>query len=418
MKNPTRFIANRLSKANKQGQEMSRPAVKIASLSMIIGLSIMILSVAIVLGFKREVRNQIIGFGGHIQISAFGNFFNDNTDNPISVDTSLITRLNSIRSVKCSQPVAHTAAMIKTDTDFKGIILKGVDSLYNWDFFQSNLIAGKLFIETVDSTAIPNGALISKSISMRLGLGVGDRITLYFFKDRLRARKLTITGIYHTSFAEYNDTYIITDAATVQRLNKWSKDQFSSIELLVNDFSTLTATSDQVFLSIGNQFSDTHPSFRIQTIEEIAPTMFDWLEMLNINTIIILILMILVSGFCMISGLLIIILERRETIGILKALGANNFFIRKIFIWHSVKLILNSMAWGNAIALTLIFIQWQWHIIPLDPSSYYVDHVPVFLNLLLLISLNIAAFIASFLMMIAPTYLATQISPAEAMKAD
>lgn len=396
---------------------MSRPAIKIAKLSMVIGLVVMMLAVAVVLGFKREVREQIIGFGGHIQITPFANFYNDDHSEPIVVNDSLITVLSNIENVRRTQAIAMTAAMIKTDSDFKGIVLKGVDSLYDWTFFNKNMVEGRSFIAQGDSTeVVKNGAIISQAVSKQMGVGVGDKITFYFFKERMRARKLTITGVYSTSFTEYDNTFIITDAKIVQQLNKWDASQFSAIEILVDDYDEILNTSDDIFLGIGNRFQNGRIAYNIKTIQEVAPVMFDWLDMLDINTIIILILMILVSGFCMISGLLIIILERRDTIGLLKALGANNSFIRRIFLWQSSKLIFKSMLWGNVIACLIIFVEWQWQVIPLNAEYYYVDHVPVYMNLGIFCAINVGVFAVSTLMMIAPTYLATRISPVEAMR--
>ncbi len=394
---------------------MTQPAVSIASVSVVIGLIVMLLSVAIVLGFKREVRSQVVGFGGHIQVKSYSNYYGEGADSPIKIDTSLIAIVNAIDGVKCAQPIATTAAMIKTDDDFKGVVLKGVDSLYDWSFFDDNMIEGSRFMGP-NITELTNGAIISKSLSDRLGIKLGERITIYIFKERLRARKLTITGIYSTSFSDYDNTYILTSAEVVQRINAWQKDEFSLLELMVHDYNSLDATSDAVFLKLAYLFDNNTRLYQIDNIKEQVPAIFEWLDMLDINSIVILLLMIIVSGFCMISGLLILILERSETIGVLKALGASNMFIRKIFLWQSTTLIAKSMLCGNIIALLLMFVQWQWHLIPLDPASYYVDYVPIYMNTWIFIGLNLSVFFVTVLMMVGPTYLTTRISPVEAMR--
>ncbi|MBO5086597.1 MAG: ABC transporter permease, partial [Paludibacteraceae bacterium] len=255
------------------------------------------------------------------------------------------------------------------------------------------------------------------SIARTMNLTVGDSYTVYFASNSgLRARKFTVSGIYQTTFADYDKLYIITDINHIQRLNRWEENQFSSLEILVDDYSRLNQTAADLFNKIILYSHNTDILYRVETIETLTPQIFDWLDMLDMNAIVIIILMLAVSGFCVISGLLILILERSATIGLLKSLGANNWTIRKIFLTQSAYLISRGMIWGNIIGLSIIAIQYFTHAIPLDPASYYVDHVPVQLSLSAWLLINIGLAAASILMLVGPSYFVTRISPAEAMR--
>lgn len=411
-----RFIASRLNhRSGAEGESMSRPAVRVAITGMALGLAVMLIAVAVVTGFKREVRAQVIGFGGHIQMLPYSNPFGAEQHTEITADSALIESLSALPHVRRVQPIASIPGVIKTDEEFKGVVLKGVDCRYDWDFFAHNMKAG---VALNDSASGGNAAVISSSIARAMKLDVGDDFIVYFMSGSLRARKLRVAGIYETSFSEYDALYIMTDCRLVQTLNGWGPETYSSVELLATDFSALPAALGEVYTLVGNRFSDGGRLFRVESIQEIAPAMFDWLAMLDTNAIVILVLMTLVSGFCMISGLLIIILERRQMIGILKSLGAADRPIRRIFLWQAAALTFKGMAWGNAVGIALIFVQWQWHIIPLDPASYYVSYVPVHLSPLLWLALNAGVAFAALLMTVAPTHITSQVSPAEAMRFD
>lgn len=249
-----------------------------------------------------------------------------------------------------------------------------------------------------------------------MNLRVGDSFVVYIVTDGLRARKFTVAGIYQTTFADYDKLYILTDINQIQRLNHWADNQYSSLEILVNDYSRLNQTSSDLFNKIITYSHNTNILYRVETIESLTPQIFDWLAMLDMNAVVIIILMLAVSGFCVISGLLILILERSATIGLLKSLGANNWTIRRIFLTQSAYLISRGMLWGNIIGLLIVAIQYFTHIIPLDPTSYYVDHVPVYLSFSAWLLINIGLAIASILMLVGPSYFVTRISPAEAMR--
>ena len=405
------FIANRFNREERDNKSMSRPAVRIAIIGITLGLAIMLISIAVIVGFKREVRNQIIGFGSHIQVMSYNNY-NSIQSEPITLTQQLDSLLKTTPNVRDIQHIATQPGIIHTEEAFQGILLKGVDSTYNWDFFSQNLIEGTTLC---DSTK--NGTIISSAIAHTMNLNIGDSYTVYFASNNgLRARKFTVVGIYQTTFADYDKLYILTDISHIQRLNQWADNQFSTLEILVNDYSRLNQTSADLFNKIIIYSHNTDILYRVETIESLTPQIFDWLDMLDMNAIVIIILMLAVSGFCVISGLLILILERSATIGLLKSLGANNWTIRKIFLIQSTYLISRGMLWGNIIGLVIIAIQHFTHAIPLDPTSYYVDYIPVQLSLSGWLLINIGLAIASILMLVGPSYFVTRISPAEAMR--
>jgi lipoprotein-releasing system permease protein len=405
------FIANRFNREERDNKSMSRPAVRIAIIGITLGLAIMLISIAVIVGFKREVRNQIIGFGSHIQVMSYNNY-NSIQSEPITLTPQLDSLLKTTPNVNNLQHIATQPGIIHTEEAFQGILLKGVDSTYNWDFFSQNLIEG-----TTLGDSIKNGTIISSAIAHTMNLKIGNSYTVYFASNNgLRARKFTVVGIYQTTFADYDKLYILTDISHIQRLNQWADNQFSTLEILVNDYTRLNQTSADLFNKIIIYSHNTDILYRVETIETLTPQIFDWLAMLDMNAIVIIILMLAVSGFCVISGLLILILERSATIGLLKSLGANNWTIRKIFLIQSAYLISRGMLWGNIIGLAIIAIQHFTHAIPLDPTSYYVDHVPVQLPLSAWLLINIGLAIASILMLVGPSYFVTRISPAEAMR--
>lgn len=406
------FIANRFNREERDNKKMSRPAVRIAIIGIALGLAVMLLSIAVIVGFKREVRNQIIGFGSHIQIMSYNNY-NSLYSEPITLTPQLDSLLQSTPNITDIQHIATQPGIIHTEKAFQGILLKGIDSTYNWDFFSKNLIEGSI---PHSSFLTPNSSLISSSIARTMNLCVGDSFVVYIVTDGLRARKFTVAGIYQTTFADYDKLYILTDINQIQRLNQWADNQYSSLEILVNDYSRLNQTSSDLFNKIITYSRNTNILYRVETIESLTPQIFDWLAMLDVNAVVIIILMLAVSGFCVISGLLILILERSATIGLLKSLGANNWTIRRIFLTQSAYLISRGMLWGNIIGLLIIAIQYFTHIIPLDPTSYYVDHVPVYLSFSAWLPINIGLAIASILMLVGPSYFVTRISPAEAMR--
>ena len=402
------FIAKRIH--FQQGKKnVSRPAVRIATIGIALGLAVMIIAIAVVIGFKQEIRNKTIGFGGHIQIT---NFDNNNTYemNPIKADKSLIKKISSLDGIKHVQRFATKPGIIKTESEFQGIVIKGIDTGFDWNFFKSNLVEGKII--NVSGATPSNEVVISKYLTNLLGLKLGDSFYTYFIQDLVRARKFKIVGIYSTNFIEYDKLILLADMRQVQALNDWSPDSFSGLEVLITDFDKIDDAGDAVYAATANRFNKEGSAYSTQTIKQLNPQIFSWLDLLDMNVWVILILMLAVAGFNMISGLLILILERTNMIGILKSMGATDWSVRKIFLYHSFFLIGKGMLWGNVIGLSLCAIQYFTGVVPLDAKAYYVATVPITFNWLYIILLNAGTFMASLLMMIGPSYLITKINPA------
>ena len=333
---------------------------------------------------------------------------------PIRMSDTLQNQLKAIPNVRHIQRFVTKPGIIKTENDFQGMILKGVGPEFDWSFFKSNLLEGDI-MNLNDSTPV-NEAIISKSIADMMGLKLGDSFLTYFLQDQIRARKFTVKGIYSTNFADYDKLFVITDIRIAQRLNGWDQEYFSGMEILITDFNYLDGVSDQVYALAANRFDAEGNGYFIQTIRQLNPQIFSWLDLLDMNVWVILLLMLAVAGFNMISGLLILILEKTNMIGILKSYGAGNWSIRKIFLYESIFLIGKGMLWGNIIGLLICFVQYQFKIIPLDPVSYYTSTVPITFNWLYIVLLNAGTLIVSVLMLIGPSYLISKISPAAIMR--
>lgn len=402
------FIARHFS-AMRHEKGMSRPAVRIAVIGIALGLAVMLVSMAVIVGFKTEVSRQIIGFGSHIQILPQYST-SDNELQHISLGTTTEEKIKQIPNVANIQHIISRTGIIHTLDAFQGVILKGVDSTYNWEFFKQNIVTGN----TLESDTAPSSAVISQTIADAMQLDTSDLFNVYFVDKTLRVRRFKVVGIYKTTFADYDKLYIITHLKTMQNLNNWEQNQYSQAELLIHNFNHCNETAAQVFTAISADNSSS--KYRVESIKTLTPQIFDWLDMLDMNAIVIIILMIAVSGFCIISGLLILILERSNTIGLFKSIGANDGIIRRIFLAQGSILISKGMLWGNLLGITLIAVQYITHIIPLDPESYYVNYVPVYLPIQTWLIINISIAIISTAILIIPTHIITKISPAEAMR--
>ena len=408
------FIAKRIYKGNDGEKKVSPPAVRIAIISIALGLTVMILSVSIVIGFKQEVRNKIIGFGSHIQITNLDNNTSYETQ-PIAISDSLLSAIRKMPNIKHIEKFATKPGIIKTEEDFQGIIVKGIGEDFNWDFFKQNLIEGTIPNITAEETT--NDVVISQTLSNKLNLKLGDSFSTFFFiNQKPRARKFNIVGIYQTNFSEYDKLFIISDIKHVRKLNDWDEDMVSGLEILVYDYEKLDQTTYDLYYSLSAERDRLGNAFYVRSIKEINPTIFSWLDLLDMNVMIILILMLVVPGFTTISGLLIIILEKTNMIGILKALGQNNKSIRKIFLYVSFFLISKGLFWGNIIGLTCCFLQKYFGIIKLDPQNYYISVVPVEINFWHIILLNILTLVISMLILIGPSYIISKISPAKTIR--
>lgn len=407
------FVAKRVYSDNKGGRKVSRPAVLIAMVGIAIGLAAMILSVAVVVGFKSEVKRKVIGFGSHIQITNFDGVRSYETQ-PIDVNDTLLQKLYAYEQVKHVQRFSTKPGIIKTDDAFEGVVIKGVGPEFDPTFFQECLLEGE--VPAFSDTTATNQILISRTLAQRLQLKLGDRIHTYFFEKNVRARRLEIKGIYQTNSAEYDNYFLIGDIYTVNRLNNREPGQVTGLEIMLHDYAMLDSVNTRMQMEVGGRADKYGNVYYVQSIEELNPQLFDWLGLLDFNVWIILVLMIGVAGFIMISGLLILIIERTNMIGLFKALGATNYSIRKVFLWFSVFLIGRGMLWGNIVGLALYFIQKYGRVLKLDPVTYYVDAVPVSLSIWVLLLINIGTLLVSVLMLLGPSFLITKINPATSMR--
>lgn len=407
------FIAHRIYRDNDSGKRVSRPAVLIAMTGIAIGLAVMVIAVFIIAGFKEEVRNKIAGFGAHIQISGL-EAVNMYDAVPVVADDSLMKLVSGYPDVKHVQRYSINPGMVKTDDAFQGMILKGIGPEYDVSFFHEHLLEGRLpqFSDSVAS----NEVLVSRSLADKLKLSLGDKIDTYYIEEEVRARRLEITGIYQTNFSEYDNLYLLTDLYLVNRLNKWESGQASGLELSLNDYNCLYETTWQIASDLNGYTDQYGKEYCVRNIEQLNPQVFAWLGILDVNIWVILVLMVGVAGFTMVSGLLIIIIERTSMIGILKSLGADNTTIRKVFLWFSVFLIGRGMLWGNVIGMGFYFLQHYTGVFKLDPETYYMDTVPVSFNIWAFVLLNVGTLLVSVLMLLGPSYLITRIRPANSMR--
>lgn len=408
------FIARKIHFSKSDGdRKVTPPAIRIAITGIALGLATMIVAVAIVVGFKKEVRNKVIGFGSHIQITNFDNNSSYETI-PIYVNDSLLNALKNFPGIQQVETYATKPGILKTETDFQGIILKGIDQNYDWTFFQEHLKEGELI--TISPDSMSTNVLISRSQANLLGLKCGDSFLSYFVQENVRPRKFHISGIYDTGFLDYDKLFVIADIKQVRRLNDWDKDAVSGIELFVKDYDQLDLISENLYFHMIEKQDRAGNTFYVRSVKELNPMIFSWLSVLDINVVIILVLMISVAGFTMISGLLIIILERTNMIGILKAMGEPNNSLRKIFLYIASFLIGKGMVWGNVIGLIICFVQAKFNLIPLNPSDYYLDAVPIDLSFSSWFLINTGTLIVSMLMMLGPSYLISKINPAKTIR--
>lgn len=408
------FLAHRIYSDNGDNRKVSRPAIRIATIGVAIGLAVMIITVSVVMGFKHTIRDKVVGFGSHIQVESFISS-QSATPCPICIDDSLMNVLRHIDGVRHVGRYALTHGILKTDNDFLGVVFKGIGEDYNVQFLEQNLVEGKM--QKFSSTKSSYQLLISKRIADKLGLKVGEKVFAYFIDyQNVRARKFTIAGIYETNMTQFDETLCFTDLPIPVKLNSWEKDQCSGAELLVNDFDQLQHTSDLVIETVNRHTDHDGEILTSHTIQETYPQVFSWLSLLDINVWIILALMICVAGFTMISGLLIIILERTQMIGLMKALGARNKSVRHTFLWFAAFIIGQGMLWGNVIGIGLILIQQHTGFIQLDPTNYYVTTAPMELDIPLILLLNVATLLVTLFVLIAPSFLVSRIHPAKSMR--
>ena len=399
-------IANRLYFSQEGAERHSRPAVRVALAGIIVGVVVMILTLCIVVGFKQTVTQKVAGFGAHIQVVSFDN--NNTYDmQPIEVSDSLLLRLGSYEHVRKAAPFITKPGMLKTDSAFHAIVLKGTDY---WNFFRHNIIEGGLPTK-------PNQIIISQTVSSQLKLQVGDGVYAYFVDDNdVRARRFTICGIYNTGFDQFDELFVITTLRDARRLQGWGANTYSGVEILVDDIQYLDETADRIYFATVNKLDENgYQCYYVQTLQEQNPAIFAWLDLLDMNVVVIIILMLLVAGFNIVSGLIILILDGIQLIGTLKALGADNSFVRRVFLWQAALLIGKGVLYGNSIAFILASIQYKFHWIPLESATYYVSYVPIAFPWGWILALNGLTIGVSLLILLLPSMIITKISPAKVM---
>ena len=406
------FIANRLITAKHFKSSISAPIIKIAVSAIAIGMIMMIVSVATGIGLQQKIREKVSAFNGHIIISNYDNNQSEVTLVPISIKQNFYPKFTSVAEVGDIQAIASKAGIIRTETAFEGIILKGVGPDYQWSNIKEYLVSGKL---PDFSKGINQEVVISQFLANRLNLKVGDSFNTFFIKENQNQlpniRRFEITGIFNSGFQEFDATYIIGDIRHIQRINKWSPDQVGAFEVFVSDFDKIKITGEEVY-------QQTASTLDTKTIIEKYSYIFEWLKLFDFNIIVILSIMILVATINMVVALLVLILERTQMIGILKALGASNWSVRKIFLYNAFYLIVRGLFWGNLIGITLLLMQQYFGIIKLNPENYYVNQAPVYLNWGYIVLLNLLTVAVCSLVLLIPSYIITKISPVKAIRFD
>lgn len=409
------FIAKRLIR-NKEGQSAySGPIIRISVSGIALSLAVMIIAVAIVTGFKNEIRRKIIGFGSHIQVTNYdGN--NSFETRPISKYQPFLEDLESVNGIRHIQVFATKPGIIKTKSDIQGAIAKGVGSDFDWSFFEANLVEGTVF--KVTDSAKTNEVLISKYFSDLLKLKPGDRFAMYFIDEKPIGRPFTVSGIYRTSLMEFDKQFIFADIGHIQQLNDWDSSQISGFEILIDNYDMLDKVSWEVFNMAGMQFNSDGSKLRVSNVRENNPQIFDWLGLIDKNVWVLLGLMLIVSAFNLISGLLIIILDRTTMIGILKALGMDNEGVRSIFLYQSVYLVIKGLFWGNLIGYGICFVQHWFKILKLNPESYFLEFVPVHVTLSGFLLLNLGTLLITFTVLTLPSMVIARIDPSRTIRFD
>lgn len=388
--------------------------MRIATAGVAIGLAVMLVSVSVVFGFKHTIRDKVVGFGSHITVANFMSLHGRDT-RPICIDDSMMAVLRSIDGVKHVQRYAVKQGILKTDSDFLGVAFKGIAEEYDTTFIHDNLVNGSIpmFSDSIGHNKI----LVSKIMADRLRLKTGDKVFAYFIDNNgVRARRFTVSGVYQTNLSKFDEAICFTDLYTTVRLNGWETGQTGGAELTVNNFDDINAVEENLVKKVNRTIDRYGETYSSETVQDSNPQIFTWLDLLDLNVWIILALMLCVAGFTMISGLLIIILERTAMIGVLKALGTRNDTVRKTFLWFAVFIIGKGMLIGNIVGLGLIALQKLTGVVKLDAATYYVDTVPVELNVPAILLLNAATLIVSVFVLIAPSFLASKVRPAKSMR--
>ncbi len=403
------FIAKRLITSKKYKSSVSAPIIKIAITAIALGIIMMMVSIATGIGLQEKIRQKVAAFNGHIIISSYNDNQSDISIQPIEIQQKFYPKFKTVEGVSHVQAVATIAGIIRTEDAFEGIVFKGVGKDYNWQNMQEYLVEGKL--PTITET-LQNEIIISQFLANRLNLKLNDSFNTFFIREEgklPKSRRFKIVGIYNSGFQEFDSSYVIGDLRHIQMINKWKPNQIGSFEVFIDDFSKIKEKSVEVY-------RETNSTLNAQPITDKFYFIFEWLQLFDFNIVVILIIMIIVATINMIVALLVLILERTQMIGILKSQGANNWSIRKIFLYNAGYIILRGLFWGNIIGLSLLFIQKYFGIIKLNPENYYVNVAPVYINFGYILLLNLGTILICILVLIIPSYIITKISPARTIR--
>ena len=404
------FIAKRIIGSKSYKSSVSAPIIKIGITAIAIGIIVMMIAIATGIGLQQKIRDKAVAFNGHITITTFNSNASDESEVPMSINQDFYPNFTDIEGIRHIQGVATKFGLIRTETDFDGMVLKGVGEDYNWQYFEEFLVEGKL---PKFGDNISNEVLVSKYLANRLQFKVGDTFQMLFGKEAVDKlpfiRTFTVSGIYNSGFQELDETYLLGDIKHIRFFNKWEDDQIGHFEVFIDDYSQLVQKEEEIYQNISSFFTS-------KTVEEKYVTVFEWINIFDKNIYAIIGIMILVAGINMITALLVLILERTQMIGVLKALGSNNWSIRKLFLYNASYLIVLGLFWGNLIGLGLLFAQKYFKLFPLDPSVYYVTEAPVYISATYIIALNVGTFVLCLIMLLVPSYVITRITPVKAMR--
>ncbi|MGK0307943.1 MAG: lipoprotein-releasing system permease protein [Urechidicola sp.] len=404
------FIAKRLTAAKQDKSSISSPIIKIAIVAIALGIIIMMIAIATSIGLQEKIREKITGFNGHIQITNFDNNNSEISLVPISTKQDFYPNFNNVEGVKKVQVYATKAGIIRTENDFEGIIAKGVGEDYDWSFFEEYLVAGEIPTYT---TKRSNQILLSQFVSDRMQFKIGDEFNTIFLKEDTNRppsiRVFKLAGIYNSGFQDFDENIMIIDIKQVQKLNNWEENQVGGFEVFLDDFNKIEVKGNEIYTEIP-------PELNAQTISNKFSGLFEWIKLFDTNTLIIIVIMLIVSAINMITALLVLILERTQMIGVLKALGSDNWSIRKLFLYNASYIIFRGLFWGNLIGISILLLQYYFGVITLNPETYYVKEAPVSINVWHILLLNFGTLLLCVLMLIIPSWIITKISPVKAIK--
>lgn len=407
------FVARKIRTGTIGGKKLSGPVIKVATLSIILGMIVMILSLAIGFGFQREIKAKIVGFGSNIQITSY-DYNSSYESNPITIDSTLIEELTQCDGVTHIQTYATKPGVIQTNEAIQAIVLKGTNKDYDWTFLKSILSEGE--IPQINDSIRSLDILISSEMARLLKLKVGDPVRMYFMQNNIRQRKFKVSGIYNSHFPEYDKVFAFIDIRVIQRLNKWNDNQVAGYEISIDNFNNLDDVAQEIHYISSSKIEEDGTILRTKTIRQTQPQIFGWLDLMDTNLWVILILILVVAGFNMVSGLLILILERVNMIGIFKALGAENWKLRKVFLYLAAYIVGRGLLWGNLIGVLICLIQKYTHFMKLDANSYYLETVPIYITAWHLVLLNVGVGLVTVLMLVGPSFLVTRILPVKAIR--